>query len=165
MSTTFAVTKRPATYPVAFSRQELYQSQSAEIRAVYDRVAPADRESMTTVRGNDVCSRFRVAYAQVPMTNAQRTTVRHLEIALEYVEKRIDPTRLYFTIDSSPDDDVVLNHKKQGRLCTIIVHDDGSMALSRIYAQPALGQTDELIFVEPEGADYEKLAYQFLSGQ
>jgi len=165
MSTKFAVTKRPAAYPAAFSRQELYQSQSAEIRAVYDRAVPADRESMTIVRGNDVCSRFRVAYAQLPMTAAQRATVRQLEISLEHVEKQIDPTRLYFTIDSSPDEDVVLNHNKQGRLCTIIVHDDGSMALSRIYAKPTLSQTDELIFVEPEDADYEKLAYQFLSGQ
>jgi hypothetical protein len=165
MSTKFSVSPRSTSYKSAFNRQELYQSQSIEIRAVYDRALPADRESMTTVRGNDVCSRFRVAYAQLPMTNTQRVTVRHLEVALENVEKEIDPNRLYFTISSSPDEDVVLNHNKQGRLCTIIVHDDGSMALSRIYAQPAEGQVDELIFVEADDADYEKLAYQFLSGQ
>jgi hypothetical protein len=165
MATTFSISPRSTAYPAAFDRQELYQSQSAEIRAVYDRVLPSDEESLTTVLGNDVRSRFRVAYAQLPMTAEQCATVQELEAALRRVEMLIDPKQLYFSISSSPDEDVVLNHRQEEGLCTLIVHDDGSLALARIYTRPKDGQRDELRFVEPEDADYERLVLQFLSGQ
>ena len=165
MATAFSISPHPAAYPAAFDRQQLYQSQSVEIRAVYDRALPLDDTSLTTVRGNDVGSRFRVAYAQLPMTGAQSATVQELEAALRRVEALIDPKHLYFSISSSPDADVVLNHRQTTGLCSLIVHDDGSLALARIYARPKPGQQDELRFVEAAEADYERLAYQFLSGQ
>lgn len=165
MATTFSTSTHLTIYSAAFDRQELYQSQSAEIRAVYDRVLPVDEESLTTVLGNDVRSRFRVAYAQLPMTGAQRAVVRELETALRRVEMLIDPSRLYFSINSSPDEDVVFNHRQEEGLCTLIVHDDGSLALARIYARPKPGQQDELRFVGVAEADYEQLVLQFLSGQ
>jgi len=165
MATTFSISPRSTTYTAAFDRQELYQSQSAEIRDMYDRVLPVDEESLTTVLGNDVPSRFRVAYAQLPMTAAQCAAVQELETALRRVEVLIDPKQLYFSISSSPDNDVVLNHRQDEGLCTLIIHDDGSIALARIYTCPKPGQRDELRFVETAEADYEQLVLQFLSGQ
>lgn len=165
MATRFSISSRSAANPTALDRQELYQSQSAEIRAVYDRVLPNDEESLTTILGNDVRSRFRVAYAQLPMTAEQCAVVLELEAALLGVEKKINPKLLYFTIRSSPDEDVVLNHNQPTQLSTIIVHDDGSLAFARIYTESLPGLDDELISYKIGQADCEQLAYKFLSGQ
>ena len=164
MANTFSVSSRSTAYP-AFDRQELYQSQSAEIRDVYDRVLPADKESLTTVLGNDVRSRFRVAYAQLTMTAEQCAVVQKLEAALRRVEKLVNPKLLYFTIRNSPDEDVVLNHNQPAQLSTIIVHDDGSLAFARIYTESVPGLDDELTSYKIGQADCEQLAYKFLSGQ
>lgn len=165
MVTAFSLSPRSATHSAAFDRQQLYQSQSVEIRAVYDRALLLDDTSLTTVLGNDVRSRFRVAYAQLPMTSAQSATVQELEAALRRVEALVDPEHLYFSISASPDADVVLNHRQTTGLCSLIVHDDGSLALARIYARPKPGQQDELCFVGAAEADYERLVLRFLSGQ
>lgn len=162
---TFPISSRYTHRPASLDRHDLYQSQSPEIRALYDQVLPADKVSLTTVRGNDVGSRFRIAYAQLSMTNAQRAAIQQLETALRRVEELIDPKRLYFTITSSPDEDIVLNHRQPTGLCTMIVHDDGSMAISRIYARTQPDRKDELRFMEANHDDYEQLVLQFLSGQ
>ena len=165
MVANFPISSRSASFKQAFSQQELYQSLSTDIRAAYKRALSTDQESVTTVRGNDVSGRFRVAYAQLPMTGVQRSTVCQFETWLEKIEKNIDPKRLLFSISSSPDDDIVLNHRHKHGLCTIIIHDDGSLALSRIYSQSATEHNDELVFFEAVEADYEELAYLFLVGQ
>lgn len=150
---------------LGFKRQELNQSQSDEVQEIYARFFENDAESVTTVYGNDVASKFRVAYAQFSMTGEQLTTVQGLEKALQYVEKNIDPERLYFTIKSSPDDDIVLTHRQKGGLCSLIVRDDGSVSFARIYPHPYPREMNSLRIFEVDEVDCEALAFDFLAAR
>lgn len=160
----FISTPRHNSASVGLKRQELFQSQLPEVRRTYDDVLRRDHDSLTTVRDNDAASKFRVAYATLPTTRAQRISLEAMERAFRRIEFQIDPQRLTFTFGQTPDDDIVINHSHSDGISTLVLHDDGSVALSFI-ARRHVAKPDQLGFHEAATADWEGLALRFLIGQ
>jgi hypothetical protein len=160
----FVSAPRRTSVSNGLKRQELLQSQSPDLQKTYSSLLGSDQESLTTVQDNDVASKFRVMYTQFSTTVLQRSSLEELERAFRGIEFQIDPQRLQFSFGRTPDEDVVINHSYADGVSTLIVHDDGSVALSFI-ARPGSKKKSQLTFHEHEDADWEALSLRFLIGQ
>lgn len=147
-----------------FKSQELLQSQSPDVRQTYCDVVRRSDDFQPSIRSNDVASKFRAAYEQLTVNPIQRAAMECLEVQMRRIEESIDPTLLNFTIDQSPDDDVVLHHSHPAGVSSLILHEDGLAAFSFI-ARQGVERDDELTFHESTEADWEGLALHFLVGQ
>lgn len=159
----FTTTRQPSLGN-GLKRQELLQSQSPDVRQTYFELLNWDDEFQPSIRVDDVASKYREAYAQLTFTHAQRSALEKLACEMSRIEESIDPALLNFTIDQSPDDDVVLHHSHAAGINSLIVHEDGLVAFSFI-ARQGSEKADELTFHEAAEIDWEGLALHFLVGQ
>ncbi len=150
-------------YPTitALNKYDLLQAESEEVKSFYQKITDPLAGSLTTVLDNDASSKFNVAYQELNPLQEQRWALEALQTAFQKIDLEIDPDRLNFYLSKAQDDEICINRRSPLGITTLIVHEDGTLALSFI-ALPESGVSDSLEFLDnPATVDWEKVAYWF----
>lgn len=145
------------------NKYQLLQSDSDDIRLAYEQVFSKVNGSLTTVVDNDSTSKFNVAINSFSsITPEQLECIKQIETAFVYIERQIDPNRLYFSITRASDNEICINRSNESGLSKIIVHEDGLIALSFI-AFRGVDKPDSLAFYEEPQPNYESIVFRFFA--
>jgi hypothetical protein len=145
------------------NKYTLLQSESEEILNEYNEVLEPIQGSLTTVSDNDVQSKFTVAVNNLKMTEEQLKTVNKFQHSFNDIQTMIDPNRLQFDIEKAMDDELCIFRNSDNGISNIIIHEDGSLAISFIGYKNS-NKKDLFEFYESEDdTDYESIALKFFS--
>lgn len=129
----------------------------------YNNLLKDNAGSLTQVYGNDVNSIFIVAQQYLSPNGLQIEILKYFLEAFLYIEDKIDPERLKFSITKAADDEICINRKATGSgRVKIIINDDGIIAFSYL-PSTNIDSKGVLDFYNKGNTDFETLSYNFFS--